>query len=109
MGLALRHTFPASPVSDDLRQKLIGARKQRGWSQAELSRWVGLPQTHISAIETGKTTPPYDTLLELLRVLGLDLLPIPRELVPAVQALIGEHRHLSGTGDSERPLYAFSG
>jgi len=63
---------------------------------------------HISGIETGKIVPRFDTLLDLVRVLGYDLLLIPRSLAPAVQALIRDHGHAAetGTDEGERPLYA---
>jgi transcriptional regulator with XRE-family HTH domain len=78
--------------------ELIEARRNRGWTQAELGRRVALPQAHISGIETGKVVPRFDTLLDLVRVLDHDLLLIPRALTPVVQALL--------RGDGERALYA---
>ena len=92
-----------------LRCELIEERHKRGWSQIELGQRLGLPQTHISGIETGKVVPRFDTLLDLVRVLDRDLLLVPRTLVPAVQALIRDQRPRSGGDrdtDSERPLYA---
>jgi len=87
---------------------LIAARQARGWSQAELGRHVGLPQVHISGIETGKVAPRFNTLLDLVRVLDYDLLLVPRSLVPAVQSLIRDQRHRDGsaTDEGERPMYA---
>jgi HTH-type transcriptional regulator/antitoxin HipB len=96
-------------LPDDLRRELIEARHQRGWSQAELGQRLGLPQMHISGIETGKIVPRFDTLLDLVRVLDRDLLMVPRALVPAVQALIRDHRHPhlnTDASEGERPLYA---
>jgi transcriptional regulator with XRE-family HTH domain len=88
-----------------LRSKLKAARLARSWSQLELGRRTGLPQVHISGIETGKTVPRYDTLLDLVRVLDFDLVMVPRSLVPAVQALIRDSQ--SPDEDTARPLYAF--
>jgi transcriptional regulator with XRE-family HTH domain len=85
-----------------MRQALIDARRQRGWSQTELGERVGLPQMHISGIETGKVVPRFDTLLELVRVLDHDLLLVPRDLVPMVQSLTRERRL---DDEEERPLY----
>lgn len=48
--------------------------------------------------------PRYDTLVEIVRVLGHDLLLVPRELVPVVQALVRD-RHAKVEGEDERPLY----
>jgi transcriptional regulator with XRE-family HTH domain len=99
-------------LPDGLRRQIIEARGKRGWSQAELGRRVGLPQMHISGIETGKIVPRYDTLLDLVRVLEFDLVMVPRPLVPAVQALVRDYRNPSldsDSGEGERPLYALSG
>jgi HTH-type transcriptional regulator/antitoxin HipB len=89
-----------------MRQVLIDARHQRGWSQAELGQRVGLPQMHISGIETGKVAPRFDTLLELVRVLDHDLLLVPRELVPVVQSLTRDQPTSRPDDEEERPLYA---
>jgi transcriptional regulator with XRE-family HTH domain len=92
-----------------LRRELIEVRHRRGWSQAELGQRLGLPQMHISAIETGKIVPRFDTLLDLVRVLDRDLLLVPRTLVPAVQALIRDQRrpdHGTDADEGERSLYA---
>lgn len=78
------------------------ARLKHGWSQAELGRRVGLPQMHISGIETGKIVPRFDTLLDLVRVLDYDLLLIPRALVPAIQSIVRDHDRET----KESPLYA---
>src|SRR6266852_8432483 len=80
----------------DMRRELKEARRKRGWSQAELGRRAGLPQMHISGIESGKIVPRFDTLLDLVRVLDYDLLMVPRALVPAVQALVRDHRSPEG-------------
>lgn len=52
-----------------MRTEQIQARRQLGWSQAGLRHRLGLPQMHMSGIETGKIMPRYDTLLDLVRVL----------------------------------------
>lgn len=94
-------------LPEALRRELRDTRLKHGWSQLELGRRAGLPQTHISAIETGKTVPRFDTLLDLVRVLDHDLVLVPRSLVPAVQALIRDYRR--GPSDTEEgggALYA---
>src|SRR5438552_9591326 len=91
-------------LPEALRLELIEERHKRGWIQAELGQRSGLPQMHISGIETGKIVPRFDTLLDLVRVLGYDLLLIPRSLTPGVQALIRDHQHPAD--EDERPLYA---
>lgn len=90
-------------LPETVSRELKVARFRRGWSQAEVGKQAGLPQTHISGIETGRIVPRFDTLLDLVRVLGMDLVLVPQHLVPAVNALVrGNH-----TGQAEeRPLYA---
>jgi len=85
-----------------MRQDLKKERLRRGLSQLELGKQLGLPQMHISGIETGKIIPRYDTLLDLVRVLSYDLIMVPRSLVPAVQAMIRDQH-----SEIERPLYDF--
>lgn len=106
MALSARSRRKQLPA--ELRESLIAARHELGWSQAELGRRAGLPQMHISSIETGRVVPRYDTLLELVRVLGFELLLVPRELVPVVQSLVREQRRRTESGgeaEDERPLY----
>jgi len=94
-------------LPEDLRRALINARHANRWSQRELASRVGLPQVHISAIETGKVAPRFNTLLDLVRILGFDLLLVPRPLVPAVQSLVRDSARLwsQDTTEDERPLY----
>lgn len=87
----------------DLRDHIKDARAKRGWGQRELGAKVGLPQPHISAIESGEIVPRFDTLLDIVRVLDLDLLLVPRSLVPAVQSLIRAQKEPESV---EKPLYA---
>jgi transcriptional regulator with XRE-family HTH domain len=91
-----------------MRQSLIDARRQRGWSQAELGQRLGLPQMHISGIETGKVAPRFDTMLDLVRVLEYDLLLVPGALVPVVQSLTRDsNRQAHDVNEEEdRPLYS---
>jgi transcriptional regulator with XRE-family HTH domain len=91
-------------LPEDLRLKIKEARVKRGWGQRELGAQVGLPQPHISAIESGEIVPRFDTLLDLVRVLDQDILLVPRALVPAVQSLIRAQKEPAGS--EERPLYA---
>src|SRR5512143_532022 len=95
-------TQPGLPL--DLRQGLIGGR-QRGWSQAELGRRVGLPQMHISKIESGKVTPRFDTLLESVRVLDHDLILVPRDRIPVVRGFLASSPR-ERDAEEEQPLYA---
>jgi transcriptional regulator with XRE-family HTH domain len=94
-------------LPEDMRRTLKEVREKRGWTQRDLASRLGLTQTHISGIESGKIVPRYDTLLELVRILDRDLLMVPRALVPVVQSLIRDHLQPDKKGEGEeRSLYA---
>lgn len=101
----MKHIKPpkSKGLPNDLRDELKQARRKRGWSQRQLGAAVGLPQPHISAIESGDIVPRFDTVLDLVRVLEMDLLLVPRSLVPAVHSLIRAQKE---PGAAEKPLYA---
>lgn len=98
-------------LPEGLRTEIRAARLAKGWSQLELGEKVGLAQKHVSGIETGKIVPRFDTMLDLLRALDLDLVVVPRALTPVVSSLTRDHRNRTahGTEDAERPLYATDG
>ena len=56
---------------------LIAKRTELGISQRDLAAECGLPQSSIARIESFKTTPKLDTLLKLMRPLGLRLQVAP--------------------------------
>ncbi|HEY4050058.1 MAG TPA: helix-turn-helix transcriptional regulator [Acidobacteriaceae bacterium] len=87
----------------DFRDHIKEARMKRGWGQRKLAAEIGLQQPHISGIESGEIVPRIDTLLDIIRVLDLDLLLVPRSLVPAVQSLIRAQKEPES---AEKPLYA---
>jgi transcriptional regulator with XRE-family HTH domain len=93
----------------EMRQELKEARANNGWSQRDLGEHLGLPQMHVSGIESGKIVPRFDTLLDYVRGLDHDLVLVPRSLGPAVLALIREHKAGNKPGgEEERSLYAVS-
>jgi len=72
----------------DITQSLKAARVVKGLSQRALSEKVGLPQSHISKIENGLVDLQLSSLIELSRVLELDLMLVPRQSIPLVQGII---------------------
>ena len=49
------------------------ARRRARMSQRELAEKAGTTQSAIARIETGRSTPSFDTVLRLVRLCGLDL------------------------------------
>lgn len=78
MGYSTQH------IAKALRE----ARENKGLSQRELSRSAGVPQSHISKIESGNVDLRLTSLVELARALDLELTLVPRNTVPAVQSII---------------------
>lgn len=52
---------------------IIKRRNELGISQRALAEQCGIPQSSVARIETFKTMPKLDTLLKLMRPLGLKI------------------------------------
>ena len=70
-----------------LTKLLKSARLEKNLSQRALSLKTGIQQTQISRIESGRADLRVSTLVELARFLDLELVLIPRPLVPAVNSI----------------------
>ena len=75
-------------ATQDIIDMLKGARTAKGLSQRALSERTGVPQSHISKIESGGTDIRLSSLTELARALDLDLRLVPRKAVPAVDSIV---------------------
>lgn len=75
-------------LSDQIPKSLKLARKSKGLSQRDLSARSGVPQSHISKIESGAVDLRVSSLVELARTLGLELVLVPRKDLPAVTAVM---------------------
>ena len=86
----------------ELAKKLKATRKNKGVSQREFAKTIGMPQSRLSRIENGITDIQISSLLELAISLDLELMLIPRQIVPIVSNLIREL-----TGPEEKPTETF--
>lgn len=75
-------------ATDELLQTLRSAREATGLSQRDLSARAGVPQSHISKIESGGTDLRTSSLVELARALDHEVVLVPRKLLPAVEAIV---------------------
>jgi len=75
-------------LNDRILKSLKQARKDKGLSQRELSTKSGVPQSHISKIESGSVDLRLSSLVALARTLNLELELVPRKTVPAVQSIV---------------------
>lgn len=90
---------------EHLVNTLRAARVAGGLSQREISVKSDLPQSHISKIENGAVDLRTSSLVELARVLDLEVVLVPRRGVPAVRAIV---RNLAqardGRGEAQRSV-----
>lgn len=78
------------------------ARMEKGLSQRALSEIAGLPQGHISKIESGIVDLQTSSLIELARALDLELMLVPRKLIRTVTAL---SMGIDEKTTEQRPMY----
>ena len=52
---------------------MVEQRNAMGISQRDLAAMCGIPQSSVARIESYKTTPNLDTLLKIMKPLGLKL------------------------------------
>ncbi|MDE0060468.1 MAG: helix-turn-helix transcriptional regulator [Defluviicoccus sp.] len=98
-------------ATEHIARALRNAREARGLSQRALGAKAGIAQGHISKIENGAVDLRLSSLVELARVLELDLVLVPRKAVPAVDAIIGrsDATALEPARASRRSLNALKG
>jgi transcriptional regulator with XRE-family HTH domain len=81
----------------EIARALKAARQRKGMSQQALGERVGLPQSHISKIESGTVDVKLSSLIELARALEMEFVLLPRQLLGVVESL--------QRGASESELY----
>ncbi len=81
-------------ISDQLAPQLRSLRKARRLGQADLALKLGLSQSRIAAIERNPAAVSTGQLLEILKVLGVDL--VLRDTL-AVAHDISPEPNISGT------------
>lgn len=90
-----------SYVTEQILASLRQARVRKGFSQRELSARSGVPQSHISKIESGGVDLRMSSLIALARVLDLELFVVPKKSVPAIKSIIRSSQGLSNNGISD--------
>ncbi|MEI9405676.1 helix-turn-helix domain-containing protein [Mesorhizobium argentiipisi] len=88
--------------TESILQTLRSAREQSGLSQRDLSARIGVPQSHISKIESGATDLRLSSLVELARALDHELVLVPRKALAAVEAIVSNAHATQGGEDRRR-------
>ena len=88
--------------------RLKEARENKGLSQRELSAKSGVPQGHLSKIESGHVDLRLSSLVAIARVLELELALIPRKHLSAVNTIVASASS-DTDGEPPRPAYYLDG
>lgn len=68
---------PVQDQIDDLVAAIVKCRKSRHITQMELSESTGIPQSTISRLESFRTVPTLQVLIQLANALNLELRLMP--------------------------------
>ncbi|MCW5822191.1 MAG: helix-turn-helix transcriptional regulator [Cyanobacteria bacterium TGS_CYA1] len=78
-----------------LVSNLAQYRKRQSLTQADLAALLNLPQSYIAKIESGTTDLRTSKLVEMARVLGLEVMLVPKaNLYQVNQILVGEEHSI---------------
>ena len=72
----------------DIASIISRQRVAKNLTQSNLGELLGLPQSHVSRLERGQVDLRTSSLLDLARALDMEVMLVPRRLVPAVRSLI---------------------
>ncbi|MCY9786190.1 helix-turn-helix domain-containing protein [Nocardiopsis sp. EMB25] len=70
---AVREAYELTRLRFELAETVRLRREELGWSQSELGRRAGMPQSSVARFEHGGTQPTLPTLERLADALGLVL------------------------------------
>lgn len=75
-------------ATEQIAKVLKAAREGKGLSQRALAKLAGVPQSHISKIESGAVDLRLSSLVEIARALDLEVTLVPRKNLSAVQSIV---------------------
>ena len=71
-------------------RSLKAARLKRAYTQQRVAEQLGVKQGYVSDLEKGQHDPRLSTVLEWSRLLGYELMLVPKEFVLTVGEILGE-------------------
>ncbi|MCC8958759.1 helix-turn-helix transcriptional regulator [Bradyrhizobium sp. Pear77] len=89
----------SSEATQQLGRLLRDARKQTGLTQEQVAERAGISRPRYCDIEQGIAAARANTLINVARALGMELMLIPQAIVPGVNAL------LRPSEDEDRPAF----
>ena len=93
-----------NPTIQQLIAVLKTAREAKGLSQQALAAKLGIPQSHLSKIETGHVNLKLASFVEMARHLELEVLLVPRQEITLVESIIRSKEN-SRQGNEIKPAY----
>lgn len=72
-------------VLNEMAKKLAEARRERGLTQVALAELLGVPQSYVARVESGKSDLRTSRLIEISRLLGYEVLLVPRKDMHTVE------------------------
>ncbi len=94
----MKHIEAIKPLIDFI----VRSRRQKQLTQDELGKRLGLPQSYISRLESGRLDIRLSSLVELSRYLGFEVMFVPVSMAPTVQALVES----TTTAVESKPMYS---
>jgi len=91
---------------NDIAETIRQERHKRHWTQAMLAKRADISVPRISMLEKGRLNPQLSTLMGIFRALDIELMPVPKNLVPAVQALTRKRYNENESGKDDFLLTA---
>jgi transcriptional regulator with XRE-family HTH domain len=92
--------------SEELIREVRGQRVKAALSQRALAARSGLTQAHISQIETGRLEPGLSSFIQVARALDLEVVLVPKKLLPAVQGILRPSADNRSPEDGQSALFA---
>jgi transcriptional regulator with XRE-family HTH domain len=92
--------------SEELIREVQGQRRKAAMSQRALADRSGLTQAHISQIETGRLEPGLSSFIQMARALDLEVVLVPKKLLPAVEGVLGSAAAEFSPEDGQSGLFA---
>src|SRR5690606_40830896 len=93
-------------------ERLRDARNAKHLSQRDLSKLAGVPQSHISRIESNQVDLRLSSLIAIANALDLQVALVPRQAMPAVQSIVRQaaatatSRSQQESPSAARPAYS---
>jgi len=87
-----------------LTQQIRAARNTKGLTQEEVGAKMHCPQSYIARLESGQANMRLSSLIEMARLLDLELMLVPKQHVRMVESLIEGKWNEEAT--EEAPAYS---